>query len=69
MIKFWIITVVIFIIITYVMHKAFKKYVKGNKVNKKGLWSIYHWEVMVALSSGFTYLILLILKSTHLLTF
>ena len=69
MIKFWIITIGIFIIITFVMHKVVKKYAKGNKLNKKGLWSIYHWEVMVALSSGLTYLFLLILKSTNFLTF
>lgn len=69
MIKFWIVTIGVFIIITYFMHKAVKKYAKGNKLNKKGFWSIYHWEVMVALSSGLTYLFLLILKSANLFPF
>jgi hypothetical protein len=51
------------------MHKAVKKYAKDNKLNKKSFWSIYHWEIMVALSSGLTYLFLLILKSANLFPF
>ena len=70
MIKFWVVAIGIFVITPYLMHKAVKKYLnKGEKMNKKSLFSIYHWELMIALGSGITYLFLLILKSTNLLTF
>ena len=69
MVKFWLVTIGIFLIITYVLHKAVKKFVKGNKLDKKSILNIYHWEVLVALSSGLTYLFLLVLKSTNLLPY
>ncbi len=69
MIKFWIITVSIFLIITYFLHKAFYKRVRGNIQMKKKLYSIYYWEGLVGLSSLSTLVLLLILKSTKLITF
>lgn len=69
MIKFWVLTISIFSIITYFLQKAFYKHVRGDKVKEKKLRSIYHWEALVAISSGLTFVLLLILKSTHLLSF
>jgi hypothetical protein len=69
MIKFWIITVCVFLIITYFLQKAFYNYAKGNKAKEKKLWNIYHWEGLVAISSGLTFILLFVLKSTNILTF
>jgi hypothetical protein len=69
MVKFWILTIGIFSIITFFLQKAFYKHVKGDKAKGKKLWSIYHWEGLVALSSGLTFVLLFILKSVNLLSF
>ncbi len=69
MIKFWVLTVCIFLIITYFLHKAIYKRVRGNIQMNKKIWSIYYWEGLVALSSLSTLVLLLILKSTNLLPY
>jgi len=68
MIKFWIITICIFLIITYFLNKVINKYFKGDKKKYDGRWNIYYWEGLVALSSGLTFVILFILNSFHLLS-
>lgn len=69
MVKFWILTIGIFSIITFFLQKAFFKHVKGDKAKGKKLWSIYHWEILVAISSGLTFLVIIILRSVNLLSF
>ena len=69
MIKFWILTISIFLIITYFLHKAFYKRIKGEIQMRNKIFSIYYWEGLVAMGSLSTLALLLILKSTNLITF
>ena len=71
MIKFWVLTICMFLIITYFLHKAIYKRIKGEIQMKRKLklFNIYYWESLIALSAGSTFVILLILKSTNILPF
>ncbi len=69
MIKFWILTICIFLILAYFLNKVIYKHIRGNEKKDKRLWNIYYWEGLVALSSGLTFVILFILKSTNFLPF
>ncbi len=68
MIKFWILTICIFLIITYFLNKVIYKYFKSDKKKYHGRWNIYYWEGLVAISSGLTFVVLFILKSYHFLS-
>jgi hypothetical protein len=69
MVKFWILTIGIFSIITFFLNKAIYKYFRGEVKKDRRLWNIYYWEGLVALSSGLTFVLLFILKSVNLLSF
>lgn len=70
MVKFWIITICIFLLTTFFLHKVIYKRIKGEIQMKRKLklFNIYYWESLVALGTGSTFVILLILKSTNILT-
>jgi len=71
MIRFWVLTIGVFLIITYILHKTIYKRIKGEIPMKRKLklFNIYYWESLIALSAGSTLIILLILRSTNLLIF
>jgi hypothetical protein len=69
MTEFWLFAIGIFLIVIYTLHKLGNNYFGKKNRKDKHLFNIYHWEILVALSSGLTYLVLLILKSTSILPF
>ena len=72
MTKFWIITGIIFIVLTIIIAKLSYKYVRKESSDR--MWKIgngraVYWVGVTVASSGLTILIMAVLKFTNLLTF
>jgi TRAP-type C4-dicarboxylate transport system permease small subunit len=72
MVKFWIIAGVICLILTLIIAKFTLKYYK--KENSEKMWKLWgmksmYWQGVVLVSGGLTFLIMLILKWSNILTF
>jgi hypothetical protein len=72
MIKFWVITAIIFIVLTIIVAKL--SYNSVRKESSAKMWKIgngraMYWKGVVVASSGMTILIMAFLHFTNILTF
>lgn len=69
---FYIMAIVLFVVIGYIIHKlAYKRFEKtnGRRPNRKELWSIYHWELVLGLSATIVLILVYALKTSNVLPF
>ena len=72
MTKIWIIAILLFLIVTFLIWKFTKEYVKnvyGKKMFKQWGTRAIYWHGALFVSGGLTVLIIFLLKWTNVLTF
>jgi hypothetical protein len=72
MVKLWIIAGVIFLVLTLIIVKfTLKKYKKENSEKMWKLWGMrtMYWQGVIIMSSLLTFLIMLLLKWSNMLSF
>ena len=72
MVKLWIIAGVIWLVLTLIVTKfTLKNYKKENSEKMWKLWGMrtMYWQGVIIISSGLTFLIIILLKWGNILTF
>ncbi len=72
MTAFWILTIGIFLVLTFILNKIFYKDARGDTNRNKKLWKLWgmrniYWALLLFVSSGLTIVIVLILKWANML--